>query len=521
MDQSEILRAMRGPAFYPDHPSRVEIKETHISTLFLTDNYVYKVKKPVNFGFLDFTTLSARKFFCEQEVFLNSRLSPNVYLDVVAIRADDKNFTLGKAGRLVEYAVKMRRLPEQRMMGYLLEQGEIDEKTIKRIAIHLIGFHTRARTDPEISLYGTASRISKNTEENFAQTKPFVGKTISAQQYDRIAAFTRTFLVEHKHLFQKRIQDKKIRDCHGDVRIEHICIEDQISIFDCIEFNRRFRYSDVAADLAFLAMDLDFHKEAVLSRHLVRTYIEYTHDLDLLKLIRFYKCYRAYVRGKVGSFQGSEETLTPAEREKALRYAKAYFALADSYAAKRPCVIITSGLTGTGKSGLAEGLARDLDMVLFQSDRIRKEISGVPPKEHRFETFETGIYSRETSRATYRTLLSKAEATLKQGRSVILDATYLKQGQRDAVQALADKAGVPFFVIEATCPAEEVKRRLSDRLREAGGVSDGRWEIYLAQKKIHEPVAGVPADRHFAIDTSGKEDHLFEIEKQILIAVEG
>jgi aminoglycoside phosphotransferase family enzyme/gluconate kinase len=520
VDQRAILQAMGDPAFYPDAPSAVTVRETHISTLFLTDEYVYKVKKPVDFGFLDFTTLSARHFFCEQEVRLNRRLSPGVYLGVVAIHQSERGITLEPPGDVVEYAVKMRRIPEARMMDVLLARGKIDAGIIRQIALQLVGFHSRARTDQEISLYGTVARVAKNTEENFRQTEEFIGRTLSRDQFDRITAFTRHFLEARRPLFRRRVAEKRIRDCHGDIRMEHICIVDPIVIFDCIEFNRRFRYTDVAADLAFLAMDLDFHDRPPFSRALVKTYVEYSQDVELLKVIRFYKCYRAYVRGKVESFQGADSVLPDAAREKHLSRARRYFALADTYAQARSYLVITSGLTGTGKSKLADALARDLDMALFQSDRIRKEISGVPAEEHRLEPFGKGIYSQETSRRTYQTLLAKAEEALHQGRPVILDATYLKQGQRNAVQELAEKFPVPFFVIEVTCPEEEVKKRLSNRIREPGAISDGRWEIYLSQKNVQEPITRIVSERHLVIDASGKEDLLSEIVKKILITVE-
>ncbi len=520
MDQKVILEAMGDPAFYPDAPSAVTVQETHISTLFLTDDYVYKIKKPVNFGFLDFTTLSARRFFCEQEVRLNRRLSPGVYLGVVAIHHSDRGIHLAPPGDVVEYAVKMRRIPEERMMDLLLARGEIDAGIIRQIALQLVGFHSRARTDREISLYGTAARVAKNTEENFGQTEAFIGTTLRRDQFERITAFTRGFLERRRLLFRKRAAEKRIRDCHGDIRMEHICIVYPIVIFDCIEFNRRFRYTDVAADLAFLAMDLDFHDRPDFSRMLIEIYVEYSQDWELLKMIRFYKCYRAYVRGKVESFQSEDPAQPDAARQKHLSQAQHYFALADAYAEARPYVVITSGLTGTGKSRLAEALARDLDLALFQSDRIRKEISGMPPEEHRIEAFGKGIYSKEASRRTYQTLLSKAEETLKQGRPVILDATYLKQGERNAARELSDKHRVPFFVLEVTCPEEEVQRRLANRVRETGAISDGRWEIYLSQRDIREAIIGIATERHFVIDTSGKEDHLCVIAKKILMDVE-
>ena len=520
MDQAVILKAMGDPAFYPDAPAAVTVRETHISTLFLTDRHVYKVKKPVNFGFLDFTTLSARRFFCEQEVKLNRRLSPQVYLAVEPIYGDERGIHLEPAGKVVEYAVKMLRIPESRMMDILLRQGHVDDKIVVQIARKLVDFHSRARSDGETALYGTVARVAKNTEENFSQTTGFIGRSLSMAQFEKITAFTRGFLQRKKPLFRKRVDTGKIRDCHGDIRMEHICIIDPIVIFDCIEFNRRFRYSDVAADLAFLAMDLDFHERPDLSRTLVQTYVEEAGDQELLKVVRFYKCYRAYVRGKVESFQAVGETAGPETAKKHLSRAQDYFALAETYAQARPFLVITSGLTGTGKSRLAEALAHDLDMSLFQSDRVRKEICGVPPEEHRFAEFGKGIYTKEISQKTYQALLARARDDLHQGRPVILDAAYLNVGERREAERLAGELGVPFFILEVVCSREEVKRRLASRLLDGGAISDGRWEIYLSQQKSRDPISRFPPDRHFVIDTSVIQDGYGQIEKAILLTVE-
>ncbi len=520
MNQSAVLQAMRDPGFYPEAPRKIEVRETHISTLFLTDDRVYKVKKPVNFGFLDFTALSARKFFCEQELLLNRRLAPDVYLTVLPIYRSGDRISFRKGGSIVEYALQMRRLPRERMMEALLTEGKIDQETIRKIAFHLIGFHSRARTGAEISIYGTAERILKNCGENFLQTAPFIGKTVTQDQYNRIRNYTETFFEQHRSLFEKRMEDHRIRDCHGDIRIEHICIEDRISIFDCVEFNRRFRYSDVASDIAFLAMDLDFHEVPVFSRCLVSTYVDYTRDIDLLKLIRFYKCYRAYVRGKVESFQGMDANRTRTASAPALSRARKYFSLAAEYAEDRPYLVITTGLTGTGKSVLARALARDLSVALFQSDVIRKEISGVPLDEHRLERFGEGIYSEEITRKTYQRLFEKGEEELVRGRPVFLDATFLKSDERKMARNLAEKSGAAFFILEVTSPEIVVTNRLKERIRREGEVSDGRPEIYALQKEIFEPVREVSPGCHLVVDTSRKEDPLPQVEKQILLVME-
>jgi len=520
MNQSIVLKAMRSPGFYPEAPQKVEVCETHISTLFLTDHFVYKVKKPVDFGFLDYTTLAARRFFCEQELRLNRRLAADVYLQVLPIRRQGNRISLTGEGEVVEYTLKMRRLPERRMLNNLLQEGDIDRETIRRIALHLIGFHSRAETTFEISDYGSIRRILKNTEENFRQTRPFIGKTIEEEAFERIRRYSFAFLEDNRPLLEKRIAEKKIRDCHGDLRPEHICVEEPIVIFDCVEFNRRFRYSDVAADLAFLAMDLDFFNQPDLSRHLVHNYVRYTLDLDLLRLIRFYKCYRAYVRGKVESFKGNDRALSPQETEQAWTTARKYFTLADRYTGARPYLAVTCGLTGTGKSTLAARIAQDLDLPLFRSDILRKELAGIPLATHLDAPIDKGIYTPEMNRRTYRTLLSKAEEKLREGKPVLLDAAFLKEEERKGAEELAKKMNAYFFVIETRCPEKTACNRLQQRRKEGSDPSNGRVAVYTAQKTHFEAVTGLPPESHIVVSTADRGDPFFRVETEILLAVE-
>ncbi|NOY53904.1 MAG: AAA family ATPase [Deltaproteobacteria bacterium] len=521
MEQSSVLQAMRNPGFYPEATRKVELRETHISTLFLTDRFVYKVKKPVDFGFLDYTTLNARRFFCEQELRLNRRLANDVYLQILPVRRQGDRITLtGEEGEVIEYVLKMRRLPADRMLDTLLMEGSVDREMIRRIALHLIGFHSRAESTPEISIYGSPRRIRKNIEENFEQTRSFIGETIEKNVFERIRNDSRAFLDGNRSLLEKRVTEKKIRDCHGDLRPEHICVQEPIVIFDCVEFNRRFRYSDVACDLAFLAMDLDFFEQPELSRHLVHNYARYTRDIDLLRLIRFYKSYRAYVRGKVESMKAKDPALPAGEKERTRRAARRYFALAGTYTGARPYLIITCGLTGTGKSTLALRLAQDLDLPLFRSDLVRKELAGIPASAHQDVPFGEGIYGEAMSRWTYDALLERGEEELRKGNPVLLDAAFLKKEERKKAGKLAQKMNARFFVIETRCPEETAMQRIRKRHQERDDPSDGREEIYHAQKERFDPVTGLPDGPHIVVSTADRGDPALRVEMEILLAVE-
>ena len=327
----EMVEALLNPQIYPDATDGVELVQTQISFAFLTDRYVYKVKKPVDFGFLDYTTLEKRLFYCQREVELNRRLSPDVYLGVVKITQEKGSFTVNGEGTAIEYAVKMRRLPQEGMMNVLLAQNLVSPEMVASVAQKLAAFHREAETNESISAYGGLDTITQNTDENFTQTEKYIGQTVSRSQYERIKNFTNKFMEDNTALFQKRMAEGRIRDCHGDLHAAHICFRPQLAIYDCIEFNDRFRYCDVASEVAFLAMDLDRHHQADLSRHFVAAYVAQSQDEEMLKLLDFYKCYRAYVRGKVESFQLDDPYTSEEEKTRVSASARRYFELAESY----------------------------------------------------------------------------------------------------------------------------------------------------------------------------------------------
>jgi uncharacterized protein len=325
------VRALLEPQAYPHKPRRIELVQTQMSFIFLTGEYAYKVKKPVNLGYLDYTTLEKRRFFCVQELELNRRLCAGAYLDVVPITEKNGAFHVEGQGEATEYAVKMRQLPAERMLDRLLVQGQVTSEMVAKVAEKLVSFHQRAETSPEIGAFGRLEVIRGNCDENFAQTERYVGASITAEQYRRIKSHTGDFLEGNARLFDERVKGGRIRDCHGDLHAAHVCFTDHICIYDCIEFNDRFRYCDVASELAFLAMDLDRYREAGLSQRLVSTYVESSRDEELMKLLDFYKCYRAYVRGKVESFKLDDIYIPAEEKSRVLDVARGYFGLARSY----------------------------------------------------------------------------------------------------------------------------------------------------------------------------------------------
>jgi aminoglycoside phosphotransferase family enzyme len=319
------------PEAYDERPGRIELIQTHISFVFLTRKSVYKVKKAVNFKFLDFTTLEKRRFFCEKELELNKRLCGDMYIEVVPINRSNVIKIKGE-GKTVEYAVKMKRMPQEKMMSNLLEEKKVDCKLIDAIAKLIAGFHLKAETNARISEFGSVAIIETNWKENFEQTREFVGKIMSMTDFKSISERIDDFIKRSASFFEKRMEEGRVRDCHGDIHSGNIFVADRIYVFDAIEFNDRIRYSDVASDIAFLAMDLDFKDRSDLSDFFVKRYVKYSGDQEVMKLIPFYKCYRAYVRGKVVSFNLRDPSLGSEEKRAAMKEAKAYFKLASTYA---------------------------------------------------------------------------------------------------------------------------------------------------------------------------------------------
>jgi aminoglycoside phosphotransferase family enzyme/predicted kinase len=488
-EQAEVIQAMLKPETYPEPPVRITHLQTHISHIFLTGGLVYKIKKAVQFDFLDFSTLPKRGYYCRQEVMLNRRLTQRIYLRVVKITSENGRPVINGKGPVLEYAVLMREMPQERMMNRMLLAGEVEEKAIRAIVRKLVPFYRQARTGEGIDPFGQIGVIKKNTEENFFETKPYINRLISRRDYHLLASETRNFLRQQKKLFQQRISEGFIRDCHGDLHSANICLDQRIQIYDCIEFNHRFRYSDVASDLAFLSMDLDFHGVPHLSDLLIKEYVRLSGDRNLPRVLNFYKSYRAYVRAKIHSFTAHDPEIAPGERREESRLAKKYYHLALHYIQyHRPILIVVFGLMGSGKTALAQELARQTGWLLYSSDEIRKTLVGLPPTARKWESFGKGIYGDKISRKTYRMMREEAEGQLRKGRSVILDGSYKRQAERLALVALGEKTKVRIRFLECRAPLKVIRKRLDRRRLETAAVSDGRWEIFHQQRRDFDPL---------------------------------
>ena len=329
-----FLQALLQPERY-DHPAPdLRLVQTHISYVILAGDFVYKFKKPVNFGFLDFSDLDKRRFCCEQELRLNRRLCPDIYLGLVEVTEQDGGWALNGPGRVVEYGVRMRRMPEERMMANLIRAGHLEASHLDALVEVLADFYRRAETSETIRRFGTSEAVAVNVLENFEQTRSSIGQgALVQEQFDAISAFARDVLAQPK-LFQRRVDGGWIRDGHGDLYSANICLAERVYVYDCIEFNERFRFGDIASDVAFLAMDLDFHGLNGLSRHFIDRFVQVMGDDGLRDMLPFYACYRAYVRGKIGLFTAADPAVDATVRADCLANAGRYFQLAHGYASR-------------------------------------------------------------------------------------------------------------------------------------------------------------------------------------------
>jgi uncharacterized protein len=495
----KLIKSLLKQTAYPEPTSQVRLIETHVSFIFLTDQFVYKVKKPVDYGFLNFTTLDRRRFYCEEEVRLNGRLSPELYLGVVELRESAEGAGFTGQGKVIDYAVKMKRLPEQRMLSHLLERGEVNPEQMAQLGRYIGKFHNNALRGEKIDNFGSISSIRGNWEENFSQAAPFQEETLPAQDLSLLRRWVERFLSANEKLLAKRVAGGFIRECDGDLHVGNICLGDSICIFDCIEFNERFRCIDTASDIAFLLMDLEYAGRRDLCAPFLEAYQRETGDRVPPELLNFYMGYRAFVRGKVQSFLLKEPGFPPAQLPRAKSEASRYFRLSRGFALRerlQPALIITCGLMGSGKSAVSRELGFELGVRVERSDLVRKSL----PSDHAeasAQDYDAGIYTASYNEATYRALLQRAREELQSGRGVIIDATFRRRSDREEFRSLARALSLPFFIIETRCTDRLIRERLEQRRLDPDEPSDATWPLFPRQKgefEVPEKGESIPID---------------------------
>lgn len=469
---------MTQPGFYP-HPvtEPIQLIQTHVSYVLLTGEYAYKVKKPVNFGFLDFSTLEKRQHFCQEELRLNQRGAAELYLEVIPLTQVGEQFQLGGTGEPIEYTVKMQQFPQEALFTELFDRGELTEQHLETLAAVLADFHRNAVTNDYIRSFGQVSQIRQAIDENYEQTESYIGGPQTQQQFDETKQYTDRLFAEQEALFVDRVKQDWIRECHGDVHLRNIALwHDKILLFDCIEFNEPFRFVDTMFDIAYIIMDLDARQRSDLSNLFLNAYIEQMGDWEGLQVLPLYLSRQSYVRAKVTSFLLNDPTIPDVVKQESAQTAAGYYHLAWQYTRPRQGrLILMAGLSGSGKSTVGRYLARKLGAVHLRSDAVRKHLAGVPLTERG----SADLYTPEMSQKTYDRLLHLGTTLANQGYTVILDAKYDRQSLRTAAIAEANDKHLPIQIIHCTAPLEVLEQRLDDR---TGDISDATADLLPNQQ---------------------------------------
>lgn len=495
---TSLIEQMKQPEFYP-HPVQTPIPlvQTHVSQVFLTGDYAYKLKKAVNFGFLDFSTLPKRHHFLNEELRMNQPISPDIYVEVLPIARDGEKFVLGGTGEAVEYVLKMRQFPQESLFINLFEKGDLTDERFEQLGKVVADFHAQTTTNHYISSFGSVAKIKESIDENYEQTKKYIGIAQTQQQYEETKQFTDTLLLENEELFKTRQRENKIREGHGDLHLRNICLwRDRIQLFDRIEFNEPFRFVDVMYDVAFAVMDLEARGRKDFANVFLNTYLEQTGDWQGLAVLPLYLSRQAYVRAKVTSFLLDDPDISESEKAQARQTATDYYRLAWEYT-KRPQgrLILMSGLSGSGKTTVAREVAKQIGAIHIRSDAVRKHLAGISLQERGGEE----IYAPQMSQKTYDRLLELAEILVRRGFSVILDAKFDRAFWREKAIALSRSLQVTLHMFSCEASEEVLRQRLSQRTAD---ISDATADLLSQQQATAEPFNESERPYIIAIDTT-------------------
>ncbi|MCC3407369.1 MAG: AAA family ATPase [Microcoleus sp. PH2017_10_PVI_O_A] len=485
-----LIQQMLQPGFYPHSVTEpVQLIQTHISFVLLTGDYTYKIKKPVNFGFLDYSTLEKRQHFCIQELEMNRRTAPEIYLEVLPIAQTGDSFQLGSnspemtpADFVVEYALKMREFPQDSLLLSLLERGLLTEQIMADLGREVAKFHCTAVSNSYIRTFGEVSQIRTAIDNNYRISQKYIGGPQTETQYQETKDYSDAFFEDNQDLFEQRIANNKIRECHGDLHLRNIALwQDKILLFDCIEFNEPFRFVDVMYDIAFAVMDLESRGRRDLGNVFLNTYVEQTGDWEGLQVLPLYLSRQAYVRGKVTSLMLDDAAVSTDEKVQISQTAAHYYKLAWEYTKPRQGKLtLMSGLSGSGKSTAARYLARRTGRIHIRSDAVRKHLGGIPVHERGGQD----LYSDEMTARTYGRLLELGIMLAQQGWDVILDAKFDRQNWRTDAINLAQTRGLPLQIVYCTAPMAVLRERLQQR---TGDIADATAELLNSQQAEEEP----------------------------------
>ena len=498
---SSLIEQMKQPEFYP-HPvtEPIELIQTHISYVLLTGDYAYKIKKAINFGFLDFSSLDKRQHFCQEEIRMNQAIAPEIYLEVLPLTQTGDKFILDGKGEPVEYTIKMRQFPQEKLFSQMFAAGEITEKHLEELGKLVADFHAKTVTNNYIRSFGEIPKVKEAFDENYQQTEKYIGGPQTQQQFDETQEFTDNFFAQRQELFKRRRERDKIRECHGDLHLRNICLwQDKIQLFDRIEFNEPFRFVDVMYDVAFAMMDLDARGRSDFGNIFLNTYVEQTGDWEGLQILPLYLSRQAYVRAKVTSFLLDDPAIDDRSKQEATKTAANYYRLAWEYAqSKQGRLILMSGLSGSGKTTVARELAKRIGAIHIRSDAVRKHLAGISLNQRGTDD----LYTPQMSEKTYARLLELGIMLAKEGFPVILDAKYDRLSLRSQAIAQAQSHQLPLKILHCTAPIEVLSDRLGGRSQD---ISDATPDLLKQQQASAEDFTNSEQSYLINIDTAGTD----------------
>ena len=490
---STLIAALNNPLAFGHPVQYIRVIETHISWIILTGNFAYKIKKPVNFGFLDFSTLEQRRFYCEEELRLNRRFAPEIYLELVGIRGSETIPRLQGDGEIIEYAVKMLEFPQQCLLSDHATKQDLSTELIDAIANTVGEMHADSESVDAASVYGNASVVARWSAENMSQIANAIPAELLPQSYSDLETWYReneTLLAD----IDQRKRDGFVRECHGDLHLGNMALlGGEVTLFDCIEFNPELRWIDTISEAAFVAMDLEARGYPGFCWQFINRYLESTNDYTAVRLLRYYIIYRALVRAKVEALRTAQEERVSHKPDGRFDAALAYIELAHNWASsQRPAMIIMHGLSGSGKSTIAGELAQSLGAFQIRSDVVRKRLFDLHPEATSDSTLDQGIYTAYATDSTYQRLQHLAAMIIDAGFTVILDATFLEESRRR--QMLATETSTPFkkIIIDCEVPVDELRRRIIAR---ANDPSEANLEVLEQQLDSCQPLTAAEAEQ--------------------------
>lgn len=506
MTSAEVLQLAESLRQY-NRGEAPRLIQTHISFVLLGEEAVWKIKKPVKFSFLDFSTVEKRTAVLNQELVLNRRLAKPVYSQIHNVTMDEEGIRLNGAGEVIDHALQMQRLPRERHWDMMLAAGTLDESHLETLAQTLAAFYKKARRPKPEEGFGSLEHIAEVIGGNFEALLGPEGEYLDQRLLVKMQETALDFMVNRKSLLLDR-QATWVVEGHGDLRLEHICqgplFGSPVLVYDCIEFGDRLRHLDVASDVAFLAMELMAFGRDDLAASFLRRLAAATGDEGIWALQPFYQCYRALVRAKVETLSSCQD-VSAKEREGCRTRARGFVDLASRFLlTPKPTLIMTHGFSGTGKSTLARSLQPLVGAVMRSSDVVRKKLLDIPPTEHRLsEPVEAELYSLKHTRRTYETICDEASWWLEHGSNVILDATSLKKWQRDLAAETAAKADAAFVILSVESTSDEAVRRIEERNARGEDPSDATPSVYHRQQKEAEPLTAEEKAQTTVVGTDG------------------